>query len=369
VSVRDSAGIRIVTSSVDGLPVRRVAPEPELTIGSLDGEDGLYQLASVDRRSDGSWVTANGGSREIRIFSPAGGLEQVIGGQGDGPGEFQRLSGAVVLPGDSLFASDGQARRGTFFTPEGEVLETVTGTAEDPLFIPLRPLSNGNMAATGISRFGGGEMKSETVIRPETPLGILDRRGVLVAELGSLPGPERWFWSEGNSVSIRSLPFARGNQVEASMDRVFTGATETPEISVWDAEGSLAQLWRLDHEPPAVTSAELDRIRADELAEIDDPTYRRQTEALFASGQIPEVYPAWGRLLVSAEGELWIQQFDPPGSDAAMRWWRMAVDGAAAEVIELPPGFRLLWASRDLVAGRVTDELDVEYLRVYRLEG
>lgn len=84
--VRDSAGITIVENSAPAWRPGegwRIAAEPEVEIGVLEGEAPyqLYRVRDAVRLPDGRIVIANGGSNELRYFAPDG-----------------RWLGTVVLP-------------------------------------------------------------------------------------------------------------------------------------------------------------------------------------------------------------------------------------------------------------------------------
>ena len=73
--------------------------------------DGLYiPLRSQARLGDGSLLADVGNA--VDIFDPSGRFALRVGRSGSGPGEFQRISTIIHLPGDSLFAVvDGRRAR------------------------------------------------------------------------------------------------------------------------------------------------------------------------------------------------------------------------------------------------------------------
>ena len=125
--VTDSAGVRIITSTGGDAIYARVAGEPALTIGVVDGPDALMfqRIVSVARDEEGRLVVADAGWGEIRVFDAGGEHVLTIGREGEGPGEFQNLSGAWPGSGGNIFAVDGWQLRITEFGPVGEI-ESVT---------------------------------------------------------------------------------------------------------------------------------------------------------------------------------------------------------------------------------------------------
>ena len=63
-------------------------------------------------------------SQEIRVFHADGHFSHVVGGQGDGPGEFRDVYGMAVDAGDTLWVLDRGAGRYTAFDPDGSLLGT-----------------------------------------------------------------------------------------------------------------------------------------------------------------------------------------------------------------------------------------------------
>ncbi len=96
VTVRDSAGIRIVENTTPQWQEGerwRLSPEPVVDIGGGDREeDQLFRVVGALRLSDDRIVVANGGTNEIRFYGPGGAFLSASGGEGEGPGEFRRLS-------------------------------------------------------------------------------------------------------------------------------------------------------------------------------------------------------------------------------------------------------------------------------------
>jgi hypothetical protein len=91
-----------------------------LVMSEPDAE-GLYMpLRAMARLSDGRLLADIGTA--IDQFDASGRFVRRIGRQGNGPGEFQRISTVLTLPGDTLFAAV-DARRARII-----VFETATGT-------------------------------------------------------------------------------------------------------------------------------------------------------------------------------------------------------------------------------------------------
>src|SRR5688572_6620169 len=85
-----------------------------------DSTPELFQVRTAKFLSDGHFVVADGGSRELLVFDQDGQLVTRAGGEGEGPGEFRDLTFVSVGPADSLFAYDGRARALSVFDRRGQ---------------------------------------------------------------------------------------------------------------------------------------------------------------------------------------------------------------------------------------------------------
>lgn len=77
--------------------------------------------------------------------------------------------------------------------------------------------------------------------------------------------------------------------------------------------------------------------------------------------------PAHRELFADREGNLWVAQWQPPGPVQPASWWVFGPDGALRATVQTPAGARLLSAGRSYVLTLDRDELEVEYVRLYRV--
>jgi hypothetical protein len=77
--------------------------EPIATLGGADLPFEVDFRSSVAVMSDGSFLVApTMNTGEVGVFDPAGQFERVVGREGQGPGEYQRISTIRVGPGDTV---------------------------------------------------------------------------------------------------------------------------------------------------------------------------------------------------------------------------------------------------------------------------
>lgn len=124
VTVRDSAGIRIFENHDSAWTEDtrwRLADEPDLVIGSVDGSVPSTDLSSIDDILvvDGRVVVEENRAREIRVFGPDGSWERTFGGSGEGPLEFSTIWTTGMIRGDSVVAFDISNRKVVAFPVSG----------------------------------------------------------------------------------------------------------------------------------------------------------------------------------------------------------------------------------------------------------
>jgi len=370
VTVRDSAGVEVVEQSLIVVP-RVNLTEPYMQIGSVDGEDdALYRVTAIDRFADGSWAVVNQGSTEVRVFGEDGTFLRAIGAQGSGPGELSQLTMATVLPGDSVLAWDMVGRRGVVFSSAGDFIRDVRlgSRLDGALVLPVGVMGN-RVVMTTASLFSSDGGDGSRVLRPSTEGFIVDGEARVTSELGEIPGAEAWYSRDGSSTSIRSFPYRKTGVATVAGERVVIGDSGSEDLEVYDASGNLVAIWRVVGEPERVTGSDWDAQRQRTLADTESASDRRAAQAMFDQLPPPARRPAWSALLGSEDGSLWVRQYADEGETDVGEWWVVSPEGEVVREVTMPVDFKPAWTDGEVVAGRVTDELDVEYLRFYRVPG
>jgi hypothetical protein len=81
----------------------------------------------------------------------------------------------------------------------------------------------------------------------------------------------------------------------------------------------------------------------------------------------PKHMPAYDKLIVDAEGNLWIEDYHRP-TDKETRWAVFDSTGQMLGAVTMPERFVPLEIGADYVLGRWQDELEVQYVREFGLE-
>lgn len=372
---RDSAGVRIVEAR---LPVWeqtvgwRLSAEPILDIGVQEGapEYQLFRVYGATRLVDGRIAVVNSGTNEIRIYDDEGRFLASLGGTGDGPGEFRRLVSAVALAGDSILAFDPAANRITVFSPAGGVAGStrLDRTEESGRITTVARLSDGGLLATTAGSVNPQSMQLSPLHRPPTPILRLSSSGDLIDTVGTFEGDELATWDEGG-VAIGPPPYGRKLAHAVAGDRLYIGTQESFEIRVFGLDGGLEAIIRAPDGDLELTAALKTDYRARILARIPDapPEAIRELDQYLAVVPLPDRRPAYGPILVDSEGNLWVGEYDPLDASST-RFAIFGPDGYPLGAIDLPAALQLFEIGSDYLLGLWKDDLEVEHIRLYRLE-
>ena len=94
----------------------------DLRIGQYEGpSEYLFgSIAAIAQHPDGSIFIGDAQVPLIRRYDAEGNYMHDVGGEGQGPGEYQALQGMKLLPDGNLAIWDPQSRRVTVMTPDGD---------------------------------------------------------------------------------------------------------------------------------------------------------------------------------------------------------------------------------------------------------
>ncbi len=371
-TVRDSAGIAIVENfghlrpDVTGWAV---APEPILSIGTLEGEwtDQLFGVREAMRLPDGRIAIANAGTEEIRIYGPDGSFLDVFGGDGEGPGEFQGLSLLGILPGDTLVAMGRRDRRVSLVHPEHGFIRSVTTDG-----LPDGPLEGHGLLSDGRMVTRAGFPFNPDAMQDGPLRGLMSYYSARLdggnpVEYPQLLGPETVVNMGEDFISIRLIPFGKRPTVGVAPDLAYFGSGDSYEIRAYDSAGELKRIIRLDQELVPFTQDYIDRHIEAEVAEAEDMDEAREIRSRYNDFTWPESLPAYLSFETDPPGCLWVEESRGPGDDMPV-WSIFDAEGVLQARVSLPEGVDILEVGSDYILGLARDDLDVEYVQMFRLE-
>jgi hypothetical protein len=367
VTVRDSAGISIVESSAAAWnegEAWRLSDEPAVSIGRVEGEiEYLLMLPlSALRLRDGSIVVSNTGTEEIRWYDADGRFLKSAGGRGGGPGEFSNLVWIYPLGDDTIVAWDDNPPRIAFFNADGSFGRSVRPVNPGGVLRGVFP--DGSLLQAG--HIDWTNRPSEGRIRQPARAYRLDPQGAITDSLPVFPGPEFYLQTRGRSIGLSPPPFDRKTVFAIAGDGFFAGSQDENEIGYYDLHGELVRLLRWPGVDRIVTEADIEAYRSHHLDRAADENSRRRTEEWLQGQTYPQQFPAYGDIVVDSEGYIWVEKFYPEW--AGQRFW-MVFDEELRLLgsVRMPGPFVVQQIGADFVLGYTWDELDVEYILLYRL--
>lgn len=366
----DSMQVEIITHLGDGASLRvdSLSDEPVLAIQSGAARDVIFhQLTDVTPLSNGTIAVAASGSRAIYLFDRQGSFKMSVGRDGDGPGEFRAIWGAVALPGDSLVVFDSRLGRLTIISASGQVGRTL----DISRFLPpargadVYPIGSGfalvGLASTGMHR-------SEGTYRDSAASYLLDDNGDSIGFYGEFPGSEVSYAER----LFGSSPFGARLFSGVRDGRLVIGNSAEPELREYATTGRLVRVIRWpDHNRHVTESraAEYVAYRIQSMAKnVGDQFGRDLAEFPYSHTE-----PAYYSLVVSSDGVIWLGDY--PGPEALLPepalkprlWTLFGPDGVRQRLIYSPPGFALRAVQGGMAYGIQTDDLGVQSVLVYRV--
>lgn len=365
----DSSGVEIVTNltALDSLPVMGTSSPPTLAIRP-DEDDAaiLYRVSDVARGSDGSILVGSRGAFQVYVFAPDGTLDQTLGREGDGPGEFQAIESILLLPPDSVAVYDAGLKRLTVFGSNGAAARTVDVSSVLPArgWSRMHPLPDGFALAVG----SGLAPRSEPgPYRGEAYSFRVTMEGDSAASYGPFPG----LAAVRTDQLMGPLPFGGTMHSATRGDRLIIGTADGPQVQEYRPDGALVRVIRWPDRDRRVTSDDMSAFVESLVEGVPEERRASSREMFEAMPHAPEE-PAYHNLLVSDHGDLWVGDYPGPAavtSQAPMparRWLVIDANGVTTHVVETPHGFRPMRVHDDRLLGVHTDELGVESVLEYR---
>jgi hypothetical protein len=276
---RDSAGVEIVeisASTLDALPVWRIADTPSLSVGELDGDPEYLFTAMAGARVavlDSALAIVDGSGRdgtlEIRIFDAEGRFLRKVGRAGSGPGEF-RVAPAI-RPGD----------HGGLVALESNRITVVGPLAEAVRSAPAFPVDCPQGECTVAAVLADGRVVHERSQRPPDPAAselagrVIEGLGTAYSiedggrsrEVATMSIPTHYWVRQvrnDGAESAVALPAMFESWAEAFAGRSHIAITSADrrELRLFDAGGRLMRIVRLEIAPRPIADEQAAAIRA-----------------------------------------------------------------------------------------------------------
>ncbi|MEX2530904.1 MAG: hypothetical protein WD960_09030 [Gemmatimonadota bacterium] len=302
------------------------------------------------------------------IGVPLDGADVVrMGGAGDGPSEFRRLSRVWRAGPGGVGAFDHARQRYVEFSEAGELVRDfqLTGGSEA-----------GDLPS--LYRVGGAADEPAffhalvTSFPREPTSGPYRGRGPLVRIEDT---PDTIAWLAGNTTFVAGqmagyVLFGATSHVSEGGEGVWVGDSERPEVVLWADGDEPVWIVRWNGAGPEPVTASRQNALWDRMEGSAPEGGVAMMAQLRDAIPFAETVPAFGTLLASPEDLVWVGEYIDPEYDMleepppAQEWLVVDVAAESAATIQTPAGLRVLRVGRDFVAG----VLGVESVRLYRIE-
>ena len=406
VTTRDTAGVEIVENhapertqghfwTLDREPGLVLGESPARGAGATQGnrndDDGrIWGVRGLARLVDGRIAVLSQGNHQLFIFEPTGRLSRVIGGKGEGPGEFVRPERMQYLPPDTLAVWDYWMGSVTYFDTAGaildhrridlgRILDAVPGASPES---PTTPLPDGSFVITVRRRDPDfAHRRDGTLVRyPPVEYLRVDLRTYVARSLGIWDGEEQWAAS-GDVVSSYSemRELAPGLvSFDGQLKSHLTAGGRPPSIYVTDGfkneirqfslNGELLRIIRRTAAPLVVTER-AHRAWQDFALDLGAGEYGVE------AWPKRERHPAIGGLAVDAAGYLWVREWSESESGMPDQWsvfgpegrWLGVVSGSPSPAVCYAPV--PCWIDREWLLILKGDSLGREWIEGYRIHG
>ncbi|MXX73433.1 MAG: hypothetical protein F4Y73_16460 [Gemmatimonadetes bacterium] len=385
----DSAGIPIVTAVAPQWAPGEgwtVDPEPLVEIGAVTGapEYQFSEVVAAVRLSNGDIVVADRGASELRSYDSAGIFQWRTGRFGEGPGEFESLGFVGTMVGDSLVSYDSSLMRAQVFDSRGRLVRTMRVSTPPGEATRLGSVSDkavGIVSGLLIVRYIDlGETMETGIVRwPNERLVSIDLGTGETTSLLVVPGHEAVVeWREDGGYRHGRYTFSRMPEYGSAGDRLAVIDTEAYLVRIVSpVDGSIERIVRREMEPREATDAIFEAHLDGIIGMFDDLPAEGERQVRQAWRDTPRApfLPVLRSVHVDAASNLWLAPYhivgaNPPAFEVH------APDGAWLGSVSVPPGLQRAFiqyqtpymeTGEDYILGVWADDLDVQYVRMYRI--
>jgi hypothetical protein len=372
-AIRDSSGVQIVAYDTTIVPPQFELRDTGLDIGSEPGSE-LVRVSAALRMPNGKILVADGGRRHLMRFGADGRFEKVIGRDGQGPGEFERLGWMGRHSRDLVAAYDfGQARY-SVFSDSGFLRQVRLQASPDVRFVEITPLgvlASGTIVVTGGRSLGLAAQGPPRLLRPVSPVVAYGADGTPGRVIGRYPGMEIEVSMVRNGPAAGTFAngprlFGRGSALGMTQERIIVIDTEWFRFDVIDTTGRLIRRVRREVDGQPVRASHL-AAYVRERVDAARPQFRESLRKDLESQAHAPVFPALdARLVIDTTGRVWLGEYHRPG-DQEQAWWIFTVDGRMVGRVNVPVRLTITDAGADWVLGTWRDEDGVQTIRLYDL--
>lgn len=382
-TVEDSAGVQMVRNSPEPMFAEGEvwAFEEVLAFGEAAGDPNYQfgQIAGLDASADGRILVLDQQAGHIKVFSSEGVFEHTISQSGSGPGELGPQAALLMVGrGDTIIVPDMGNQRVNLFLLDGseptsfpirfeEGLPMRWEMSDQGVLVAQRRALNVEGQETGrsdtdlIARQGYDGSVTDTLLTPPRGETISFGAGGIPEFHFFVPEPTWTLLDDG------SLVFAMNDRFR---------------ISVYAPDGMLTRVITMPVENQPVSEEDISIIE-DMLESIfEQQGVPPQALEIIKQGMtFEDVYPAFTQMRSGPENGLWVQRvgipsemtederenFNPMLDQGSDEWDVFDAEGRLLGMVTMPDRFTPFSLKGDLMYGVWRDELEVQYVKVFRV--
>lgn len=305
-------------------------------------------------------------NRRIRIFTETGEYVRVIGGRGEGPGEFTQLQAYGVLASGEFIVID--AGRLVLLDSTGTELERQRIVVRREVNTPPAFTPDGEIIVLGGFSPAANERSSgnEPVVNRDTvDVTVFDMHHEprVIARVAGMP------WWGNRRRGYIGLPLGPRPSIASFNGLVAISEGDRYEVRFVRLDGSQQHLLRLAEPPQPGEKEYLDRFLVERRRSLVEDLGQPRSAPLFPAGfhpTVPETMPAYWRLLFDDMGCLWAQRYEIPGSETVV-WDVIDPVGTLKAKVTVPANLDISQITGNIVLGLQEDELGVNQIVGYEL--
>ncbi len=249
----------------------------------------------------------------VHAFEADGTYLSQIGGQGQGPGEYQYyIEGPFIGAADSVYLWDPWTSRILVYNPANfSYVRNVHVEGKGPKGIRslINAIEDGWYMEMGLSTFLRPDDGLMTINNdPHSELIKVNRDGSYRTDpLGIVPDGEAipYILEGGNRIGFVGVPFARSPALAVGHDdMLYYGWNDMIEIAIVSADGSMRDTIRYEHEPVPITDTEM-------AESIPEDSFDRE---LLEGRELHETKPAFQTFVVDEMSQVWLKLSSPEGA-------------------------------------------------------
>ncbi len=371
-------GVRTYTLTRGDFPTStgssRLVAQRSQVYGSVDGEGALSSVFDVAVSPRGRVYASQPTYAEVYVYEADGRFQSVLGGRGEGPGEF-KTPGAIRFRGDSVTVLDFMSGI-NLFSPDGDFMEQISFTLPTPaeLGFPTKPallLADGTVACTAPVRsflIITGTTIEQSWVRATREGELLDTLVVTSVENSyttiEVPGRPPTVLAQPVPWIDLILVAPDGTDLFI-VDRsaALEGVETLLRVYKTDLQGDTILAIEIPYDPFPLTPEWRDSVSlsvATPGAALRELTPDRYAELIRDQVTWPVHHPSVTHGILGPDGSLWLKREMPVGD--SIRWDILDSELEPVGHTFLPARFEAKWVSRSSVWGVELDEVDIPFI-------